>query len=314
MHIEKIEAPRGRQFRLAGGGVAMVAAALAVLAAMPASAATLDRIRGTASIRLGYFVDARPLSFRNEAGDADGYLVALCKQVAADVKSQLGLQQLAVDWVPVTMENRLDAVGQGNIDLLCTPTAVTLSRREQVAFSIPVFVGGNRAVLRADAPTALLDALAESRTTRAVWRGSPAAKVLKGTSIAVVSGTTSQTWLEGRREALQVDARIVPVADYRSGVQQLLDGEVDVFFGDRAIVLGVMAGAERKNLVLLDRQFTHDSLALALARGDEDFRLAVDSSLSRHYATSEFGELYRQWFGEFGETTRSFFVQYAVGE
>ncbi len=37
--------------------------------------------------------------------------------------------------------------------------------------------------LRADAPAALRDALAESRSTRAVWRGSPAAKVLKGTSI-----------------------------------------------------------------------------------------------------------------------------------
>ncbi len=39
------------------------------LAAMPAAAATLDRIRETGRIRLGYLADARPFSLRNEAGD-----------------------------------------------------------------------------------------------------------------------------------------------------------------------------------------------------------------------------------------------------
>ena len=50
----------------------ILAVALAALAALPASAATLDRIRETGTIRLGYLADARPFSFRNEAGGADG--------------------------------------------------------------------------------------------------------------------------------------------------------------------------------------------------------------------------------------------------
>jgi ABC-type amino acid transport substrate-binding protein len=183
-----------------------------------------------------------------------------------------------------------------------------------VAFSIPVFAGGNRAVLRADAPAALRDALAESRTTRAVWRGSPAAKVLKGTSLAVVAGTTSEKWLEGRRAALQVDARIVPVADYRSGLQQLLDRKVDVFFGDRSPVLGAMSDSERKDLVILDRLFTQESAALALARGDEDFRLLVDRSLSELYGSTGFAEIYKRWFDEFDDKTRTFFLWSTPGQ
>ncbi len=286
----------------------ILAMVLAALAAVPASAATLDRIRETGTIRLGYLADARPFSFRNEAGGADGYAVQLCKQVADEVRKELALTDLRVEWTAVAFESRLGDVRQGNVDLLCTPASATLAWRKEVSFSIPVFAGGNRAVLRADAPAALREALGGVRSNRAVWRGAPAANVLKGTSIAVVAGTSSEKWLEGRRAALQVDARLVPVADYRTGLRQLLDRKVDVFFGERSVVLGALSDPERKDLVILDRLFTHEPFALALARGDEDFRLLVDRSLSRLYASSGFGELYRRWHGEFDEQTRTYFM------
>jgi polar amino acid transport system substrate-binding protein len=308
MQFERFAASSGHLQWLASRAIAIFAVVGFALAAMPASAATLDRIKETGSIKLGYLADARPFSFRNESGAAEGYAVELCKQVADQARKELALPGLTVEWVPVTLENRLREVQQGGIDLLCTPTSVTLTRRQDAAFSIPVFAGGNRAVLRADAPTALRDALAESRSTRAVWRGSPAAKVLKGTSLAVVSGTTSEKWLEGRRAALQVDARVVPVADYRSGLQQLFDRKVDVFFGDRSLVLGAMSDSQRKDLVILDRLFTQESAALALVRGDEDFRLLVDRSLSQLYGSTGFAEIYKRWFGEFDDKTRTFFL------
>ena len=57
---------------------------------LPAAAATtLDRIKETGRIKFGYLVDARPFSFRNDSGAADGYAVALCQQIAAQMKAQL---------------------------------------------------------------------------------------------------------------------------------------------------------------------------------------------------------------------------------
>ena len=293
---------------------AVFAVACFTIAAMPASAATLDRIRETGSIRLGYLADARPFSFQTGSGAAEGYAVALCRRVADQARKGLALPDLRVEWVPVAFENRLSDVQRGNIDLLCAPTSATLARRQDVSFSIPIMAGGNRAVVRADAPAVLREALSDSPSPRAVWRGAPAAKVLKGTSIAAVSGTTSAKWLVDRRAALQVDARIVPVADYRSGLRQLLDGKVDVFFGERSIVLAALSDSEREDLVLVDRLFTHEPLALALARGDEDFRLLVDRSLSQLYASNEFSELYKRWFGEFGDRTRTYFIWNTPGE
>ena len=240
--------------------------------------------------------------------------MALCQQVADQVKKGLALPSLRIDWVPVTPDDRLSDVQRGNIDLLCAPTSATLARRQDVSFSIPIFAGGNRAVVRADAPAVLRDALGESKSPRAVWRGTPAAKVLKGTTFAVVAGTTSDTWLKSRRAALQVDARIVPVVDYRTGLQQLRDGKVDVFFGERSLVLGAMSDSERADLVILDRLFTNEPLALALARGDEDFRLLVDRSLAQLYASDGFGELYKRWYGDYDDKARTYFLWNTPGE
>jgi len=288
--------------------LALVAAVgFALTAALPVSAATVDRIRESGHIKLGYIADARPFSYRSGAGAPEGYAVALCQRVADQMKAQLALPQLTVDWVPVTLDNRFSEIKQGNVDLLCTPTIVTLTRRQEVAFSIPIFAGGNRAVIRADAPVALRDALGETPPAHPVWRGSPAAKVLEGTTFAVVAGTTTQPWLESRRAAFEVNARIVPVPDYRAGLQQLLHSQVDVFFGERSLVLGALDAEERANLVVFDRLFTQESGALALARDDDDFRLLVDRALSQLYAANDFSALYTQWLGPFDASTRAFF-------
>jgi ABC-type amino acid transport substrate-binding protein len=306
---------QAQAFKAARDGMWLVSRAIALLAVfsvsvatLPAAAQTIDRIRDTGRITLGYRADARPFTSRSSAGVAEGYGAALCQQIADRVKTQLRLPQLAVEWVQVTPDDQLRKVQQGDVDLLCTPTIATLARRRDVAFSIPVFAGGNRAVVRTDTAVALRQALADTATPHPVWRGAPAAKVLEGTSIAVVQGTTTETWLQGRRATLQVDAEIVPVPDYRTGLQRLFDREVDVFFGERSLVLGAMNDAERENFVVLDRVFTIEQGALALGRGDDDFRLAVDAALSEIYASAGFRELYTRWFGDFNDNTRQFFM------
>ena len=295
--------------------IAVLAMSVALAAMTPASAATtLERIRESGHIKFGYVADARPFTYRTEADSADGYSIGLCNRIAAEVKKQLALADLTVDWVSVPLGGRLHEVQQGTIDLLCAPISVTLSRRQEVSFSIPIFPAGVRAVLRADTPPSLRDALTETSASHVVWRGSPAAKILSGTSVAVVKGTMTEVWLTKRVASLQIGAQIVLVPDYKTGLQQLRDHKVDLFFGERAVVLGAMDSAASKDLVILDRLFTREPLAFALARGDEDFRLLVDATLSQLYASDEFPELYTKWFGEFNENTKAFFLWNAVAQ
>jgi len=73
MHFERF-ATRGHQLRLSSRAIALFAVScIALTTALPAAAATLDRIRETGRIKFGYLVDARPFSFQNAAGDPEGY-------------------------------------------------------------------------------------------------------------------------------------------------------------------------------------------------------------------------------------------------
>ena len=314
MQVERFEASRGHQPWLSGRVIAVFALMCTAFMVVPATAATLDRIQETGRIRLGYLADARPFTFASGSGAPEGFSAELCQQVANEVKTHLAQPGLTVEWVQVSMENRLSQVQEGNIDLLCTPMSMTLGRRAEVSFSMPVFAGGNRAVLRADSAEALRRALAEHPQSHPVWRGSPAAKVLEDTTFGVVSGTTTEKWLESRRAAFQVDARIVPVADYRAGLQQLMDRRIDVLFGERSVILGAMDDAARKDLVVFDRLFTQELGALALARNDDDFRLLVDRALSKAYAASEFPALYTRWNGAYDDKARAFFQWNALAQ
>lgn len=280
---------------------------IGLAAANSVSAATLDRIKESGHIKFGYIAEAAPFTSKSAAGAAEGYGVALCNEIAEQVKTKLGLPQLTVDWVQVTIEDRLQQVQQGNVDLLCTPTIETLGRRQDVSFSLPVFAGGNRAVLRKDASEALRTALADHPATKPVWRGSPAAKVLENTTFAVVSGTTTEAWLKERAATFQVNAKIVPVADYRSGLHELVDRKVSVFFGERSLVESALDDTTRPNVMILGRLFTHEQAALALARGDDDFRLVVDGALSQLYGSDGFADMVKKYFGAFDERARTYF-------
>ena len=69
-----------------------------------------------------------------------------------------------------------------------------------------------------------------------------------------------------------------------------------------------MGDKQRGELVILDRLFTNEPAALALARGDEDFRLLVDRSLSQFYASSAVRRAVQALVSvAFNESTRTYF-------
>jgi polar amino acid transport system substrate-binding protein len=316
MQRTQSQSPSRPRIRIAAVGITLLAMVLPFAAAVPADAATLDRIKQSGKITFGYRADARPFSYRDEAGKAAGYSVALCEKVAQQVKTELGLSALATDWVPVTIEDRFASVQQGKVDLLCSADTVTLARRKDVSFSIPIFPSGIGALLRADAPAALRELLAEGQPgPRPVWRGSPARALLQRTTVSIVAGTTTVAWLAGRLDALELDANVVPVDSYEAGLQRVVDRSSDVLFGDWPILLEAAArSSSAGNLIVLDRLFTEEPIALALQRNDDDFRLVVDQSLSRLFVSKEMLGLYVKWFGEPDSSAFGFFRQTALPE
>jgi polar amino acid transport system substrate-binding protein len=311
MQIAGSKSPQRQRVRFAA--FLIVSAALASLPFTPAAAATLDQVKASGKLLLGYRADARPFSF-DDAGKAAGYSVDLCGKIADEVKTELGLPALTVEWVPVTLADRFQALRDGKIDILCGADTASLERRKEVSFSIPIFPSGIGAILRWDAPVPLRDVLAGTPLSDPIWRGAPA-RILDKKTFSVVKGTTGEKWLAERMQTLQVDATAITADSYEAGIQQVIDGSADVFFGDRPILLEAAAGGpSASELVLLDRVFTHEPLALTIERGDEDLRLIVDRTLSRLFRSEDFHNLYVKWFGEPGEDTQNFFLQNALPE
>lgn len=283
------------------------------LLALPATAAgTLDKAKESGKLVLGYRADTRPFAF-DDGGKPAGFSVALCQQVADAVKAELKLPALALEYVPLTAANRFEALQQGRVDLSCGTDTPTLERRALVDFSIPIFFAGTGALLRADADRHLRDALANRPDpAQPVWRGAPgvfSANVV----FAVVGGTTIEKSLIDRLRARRITVTVAPVADYAAGVQMVRERRAAALFGDRPVLLdAAKRGPDAGELMVLERRFTREPLALSMRRGDDAFRLLVDKSLSRLFRSPDIGPLYTRYFGTPDPGVLEFFQSVAL--
>jgi ABC-type amino acid transport substrate-binding protein len=98
------------------------------------------------------------------------------------------------------------------------------------------------------------------------------------------------------------------VVSYDAGVRLVLDRKSDVFLGERAVLMdAARRNPSARDLLFINRLFTFEPLALAMRRGDDDFRLLVDRALSRIYRSGAIGAMYTNAFGEPDENAVTFF-------
>jgi polar amino acid transport system substrate-binding protein/glutamate/aspartate transport system substrate-binding protein len=242
-----------------------------------AAAATLDDIRERGTIRLGVRQDARPFSYYNDLGEPAGYTVEICRAASSRIKTAMDLAELKVEYVKITTEDRFDALKEGRIDLLCEATTITLSRREQVSFSSPVFVTGAAVLFRSDGPQSFAE--------------------LDGAKVGVRSGTTTEEALLKTVTHFGVETEVVRFADHMLGVEALKARDISAYFGDRAILAELLRASPSEEVKLSEAVLTVELYGLAMRRGDEEFRLAIDRALAQTFQSAELTKIYRGAFG-----------------
>jgi glutamate/aspartate transport system substrate-binding protein len=118
--------------------------ATALLASGTAHAQALEgrlkRIAENRTIAIAYRADAIPFSFADKEGQPAGYSIDLCKRVVNSIERQLKIQPLKIEWVPVTVQTRFEAVAKGRADMECGSSTMTLTRMKEVDFSNAIFV------------------------------------------------------------------------------------------------------------------------------------------------------------------------------
>jgi glutamate/aspartate transport system substrate-binding protein len=259
----------------------LLTVALSAAASAQEARFTLDKIKSTGAIQLGYRESSLPFSFLDKDKKPAGYSVDLCVRIANAIQRRLGLKDLAVNWVAVTPSSRVGDLVQGAIDLECGSTTITFGRMAQVDFSFLTFVDG-----------ASLLATAESKIT--------GVSDLGGKRVAVIPGTTTERALATAMQKSLVTARVVHVSEHAEGLAALEKGTVDAYASDRVLLAGLTQRAkEPDKLVLSSQLFSYEPYALMIRRGDTAFRVEVNRELASLYRSGEIRPIYEKWFGPF---------------
>jgi ABC-type amino acid transport substrate-binding protein len=260
----------------------LIALALCLPLAAKAGDGILAAIQKSGTIRLGHLQSAPPFSFVDGAGQPQGYSVELCKRVAENIRQELKLADLKITWVPLQLQDRIEAVRSGKVDIECGTTTWTLTRQQEVDFSLMTFVDG---------ATVLVNGKSEMLRIAD----------LNGKKIAVVPTTTTAGSLQRALKARMLTAEVVLVSSPEEGIAKLKSGAVDGYASDRVVLIGLgLQSKTGSNFRVLDEDFSVEPYALALPRGDPDFRLEVDRALAKLYRSGEIETVFDRWLGPLG--------------
>ena len=245
---------------------------------------TLEKIARTGEFVIGYRTDSSPLSYENSAGQPSGYSVDLCQRVAASINALFAEKNIETKFVRVSSDERISAVVNGNIDIECGSTTITLSRQEQVDFSLPTFVTGASVL---------------SLTATGIQDMSD----LSGKKVGVVKETTTVEQLRNHLEQDLIDAEIVIVDNRNEGMRLLNRGDIDALASDQIVLIGqVIEALNPKRFSLLSEIFSYEPYGLVVRRNDADFRLVVNKALVQIYRTDQHAEIFNKWIGRIGIT------------
>ena len=246
------------------------------------SEGTLEKIERTGEFLIGYRTDSSPLSYENADGEPSGYSVDICRRIAASVNAHFDKKDIETRFVRISPEERLSAVIDGKIDIECGSTTITLSRLEQVDYSLPTFVtGGSVLSLAASGIQTMSD--------------------LAGKKVGVAKDTTTVEELRSYFKENLIDAEIVIVADRIEGMNRLNGGGIDALASDQIVLIGqVIEALNPQRYSLVNEIFSFEPYGFVLRRNDADFRLVVNRAISQLYRSGEEADIFYRWIGRIG--------------
>jgi len=239
---------------------------------------TLDRIRQTGILRIGYG-DTPPFSYVGADGAVIGYSIDLCKRVAEELRVQLGLSRLDIEYVPRTPSNRVQLLNSGTIDIECNASTNTDERRRSVAFAIGHFFASTRYV-----------SLSKNRLRRI--------GDLAGRSVSVALGTVNVGHINKVNRERKLNLLLVPVDSLQAAFDLVTQERVSAFAMDDVLLSAMIAASGTPDSYALSDEVLTDPepYGFMMRLDDHDFEMAVNAALRKIYASSEMPKIYERWF------------------
>ena len=252
--------------RLALG--ALVAAA--AMATAPAHAGkTLDAIKARGQLVCGVNPSLPGFSAADSQGNWAGLDVDVCKAIAATVLSDA----TKIKWTPLNASQRFAVLQSGEIDVLSRNTTWTLTRDASLGLH---FTG----VTYYDGQGFMVPK--KSKITSATK--------LKGATVCVQSGTTTEKNLNDYSKSMKLNMKPVVFDTYEAGFKALFSGRCQAYTADASALSSIRNKEAPKpsDYTLLPDLISKEPLGPAVKRGDDEWFAIVKWTV---YALQEAEEL-----------------------
>jgi general L-amino acid transport system substrate-binding protein len=235
------------------------------------SGGLLGAVQARGSLLCGVNEAVPGFGFLNPDGTRSGFDIDYCRAVAAAVFGD----PEAVEYVPLTAQQRFTALQAGEIDVLIRNTTWTASRDggEGATFLRTTFYDGQGMMVRADS-------------------GITAVEDLANTAICVLSGTTTELNLATRF----ADIPYTPLTFEENDVLQpaFVAGQCDGWTSDKSQLAGVRSGFPEAEggpeaLVILEETFSKEPLGPAVRDNDSQWAQVVDWVVNATIIAEELG-------------------------
>ena len=268
---------RFRPFR-AALCAALAAVAVAAFAQDKVPIDTLKRIRDSGTITIGVREASVPFSFIDAQKQPQGYSIDLCLRVADAVKTELKLPRLDVRFVPVTSSNRIAMVKDGKVDLECGSTTNTRDRAKDVAFAYTTFVAGIKMLAK------------KSSNVKGI-------EDLRGKTVVVTKGTTSETMLKRLNEDRVLKLTILETKDHDEAFAAVADGRAVAFPMDDVLLYGLISKSDHPDdFAVVGKYLSVEPYGIMLRKDEPAFERLVDRTLNELFQSGEVRRIYARWF------------------
>jgi ABC-type amino acid transport substrate-binding protein len=239
---------------------------------------TLAKVRESGTVRIGYRESSVPFSYLSARNEPIGYSIELCKALVMAIAEAVNREELAIRWVAVTSESRIDAVVGGQVDLECGSTTINVERQQRVSFSPTIFVAGTRLLVRQGSRVSSLRDLA-------------------GRKVAVTGGTTNEKTLRELSGKFKLGLDLVVSRDHAESFARVESGEAEAFATDDVLLYGLIAqkGAKARYKVVGDF-LSYDPYGVMFRKGDAQLAKVVGDAFRALAADGEIERQYKRWF------------------
>jgi polar amino acid transport system substrate-binding protein len=249
-------------------------ASLPAANSMPAGG-TLAAIQARGKLIAGVDQNSYRFGFRDPlTGELSGFDIDIAKQVA---KAIFG-DENRIQFRTVTSSTRIDAVRNGEVDLVVETMTMNCERWQQVSFSSEYFTAGQRVL---------------------VHRGSglTGIKDLAGKKVCAAAGSTSI------RNLASDPARPVPVAvaGWTDCLVMLQQNQVEAVSTDDSILAGL--AAQDPNTEVVGDAFTDEPYGIAIKQENADLVRFVNGVLERIRTDGTWTGLHRTWLAALNTET-----------